>query len=317
MLEERVKLAKHIKRQFVRKELPFDIAILAIAALELVLFKFIKNEIACIVSAIVLLIGIGVLLGIVNMLDNASKIMYSRALVGKQISANPVSEGIQRYRDFGGRRLWSYRRKCGRVMYFVAAGAMSFGEMMENIPYVKNVAGIYKKIVKRIYEESASILVLYQLGCYENADEDQFYDLVTYFIQDGKNFLKKIVKIEAIKAVWRTIGTVLAGAALLMYFVTSNKLFIPLAIAIWVIEIIVTPGSNYMELLCGYIEYVQSHPLNTALRDKIALGIKSGSKILDFTREVTGVSEQRLRRAVGGSHGMTDNYNYSDTDRRY
>ncbi|WP_026652610.1 hypothetical protein [Butyrivibrio proteoclasticus] len=307
-MEERKRLAKSIQKQFNKKSYPFALIILALSAIALLAFKFISNEIVMIVGGIILLIIWGITMSYWNLLDEAERLMYARALVGKPISDNPVKEGIERIRKFGRRNLWQYRRSCGRIMYWVAKGAMAFGDMMEQVPYVKELASTYKRIVERLLKESASIVILYQLGYYEEANQDQFYDLVTYFVQDGKSFVSKTVKLEFKRFICNKISTVFMIPFLLLYMYTKSPVFIAIMVVEFIISIVLSPKGNYMELLCDYIQYVQSHQLDTELRDKIILGIKSGNTVLDFRKAYINPNEYNMRKVAGGVSDILDSF---------
>lgn len=307
-MEERKRLAKYIRKQFNKKEYPFALITLVLSAIALLVFKFINNDIVMIVGGIILLIIFGIVMTYWNLLDEAEKLMYARALVGKEISSNPVKEGVERVRKFGRRNLWKYRRSCGRIMYWVAKGAMAFGDMMEQVPIAKELAGTYKNIVKKLLHESASIVILYQLGYYEEADQDQFYDLVTYFVQDGKSFVTKTVKLELKRFICNKISTIFMIPFLLLYMYTKNPVFIVVIVIEFIIGIVLSPKGNYMELLCDYIQYVQSHELDTELRDKIVLGIKSGNTVLDLRKAYINPNEYNMRKVAGGVSEILDGF---------
>ena len=56
-----------------------------------------------IIIGFVLLVVAGIIMYWFTMLDNALMLMMARALVGRQISDNPVSEGVALLKAFGNR----------------------------------------------------------------------------------------------------------------------------------------------------------------------------------------------------------------------
>ena len=306
-MEERKRFAKDIRKMFGKKMNPL-FAIEAVIALIALAGSRIPNTVVIIIGGLILLVIYMIVLHFLDFYVFAEKIMYCRALVGKEISDDPVKEGCDRVRNFGNRNLKSYRRKCGRIMYTVGRGAITVGNLMEQIPGLDKVSGIYKKLVKRLLHNSSHILVTYQLGCYEDANEEQFYDLVTYFVQDGKSFLAKTVKSEAKEFIGNKIAGVFILAAFLGYAFTKSIILAGIGIILFVVSIIVSVNDDDFNILCDYIEYVQSHELNMDLREKLVLGIHAGNTVLDFTRAYNNPTEYNMRRAINSVGEMAERF---------
>ncbi|WP_408071993.1 hypothetical protein [Butyrivibrio sp. JL13D10] len=302
-MEERKKFAREIRKMFGQKMRPFLIGDGVLIVLALAVSRI---PIMALMIALLVVIGIiyFILLSIADRYHYAGKIMYCRALLGKDITEDPVGEGLYRLRKIGFKNLRRYRRECGRIFYTVVKGAMSVGDMMENVPGLDKFAGAYKKLIKRLYENCAKTLVTYQIGCYEEANQDQFYDLVAYFIQDGKNFLLKTVKSEAKDFIASEISAILIAVTLLGYAFTKNILFAAVALVIFVLSVVLSANDDDFNILCDYIEYVQSHALNMELRDKLIVAVKTGNSVLDFTKAYRNPTQNNMRRAIKGAEEM-------------
>ena len=92
------------------------------------------------------------------------------------------------------------------------------------------------------------MLVTYQLGCYEEADQEQFYDLITYFIQDGKNFILKTVKSEAKRFVRAELNAIVICIGLLGYVYTNNIIFVVITIAFFIISLLLSYSNDELEI---------------------------------------------------------------------
>ncbi len=305
-MEERKKFAKEIQKTFDKRMTPF-LAILGGLLLVGLAGSLIPSTIIKIIGLIILGIIYFIVMGVVDRLEFGKKIMYCRALVGKEISDDPISEGLERVRKFGTRNLKRYRRECGRIFYTVGRGAMTVGEMMDQVPYLNKLSGLYKKIVKRLIENSSKILITYQLGCYDEADQEQFYDLVTYFVQDGKNFLLKTVKSEFKDFIKGEVSWIIMVPSLLAYAFTKNIIFAIIALAIFIVSIVLSYNEDDFDILCDYIEYVDTHELNTDLKNKLVVGVKTGNSILDFTKAYKNPTDYNMRKAVNGAEDLIGN----------
>ena len=283
-MEERKVKAGEIAKLFDKKVMPLMGIEALIVIIGLIGSRLISNNVIKIAGFIVLGIIYIIILWLAGKLNDARKIMYCRTLVGKEISDNPIKEGIERIDKFGRRNLKRYRRDCGRILYVVVKGAMSLGDMMEQIPELKKISGLYKSIVKRLYENCSRTLVTYQIGCYEEADREQFYDLVTYFVQDGKNFILKTVKSELKEFIMGEVTSVILVIALIAYAFTGNIVFAVLAVIFFLLDIVLSANKDDLNILCDYIEYVQTHELDVSLKNMIVAGVKNGNKALDLTK---------------------------------
>lgn len=299
-MNERKEKAIEIRKLFNKKLIPYLSIEAVLILIGFIGSRIISNSTLKIVGFIILGIIYLIVLAMASRIEEARKIIYCRILVGKEVSDNPVKEGFERLRKLGTNSLRKYRRECGRIMYIVVKGAMSIGNMMEQIPGLEKVSGIYKKLVKRLYEDCSKMLVTYQLGCYEEADQEQFYDLITYFIQDGKNFILKTVKSEAKRFVRAELNAIVICIGLLGYVYTKNIIFVVITIAFFIISLLLSYSNDELEILCDYIEYVQTHELDTELRDKIVMGVKTGNTVLDYTRVYRRNTEFSIKRDRNG-----------------
>ena len=311
-MEERKVKARETSKLFNKKMMPYVGIEALIVIMGLIWGRLISNDIIKIVGLIVLFIIYMIVFGLVAKLNDARKIMYCRILVGKEISDDPIKEGLKRIDKFGRRNLRRYRRDCGRIMYVVVKGALSLGDMMEQIPQLKKISGLYKKIVNRLYENCAKTLVTYQVGCYEEADPEQFYDLVTYFVQDGKNFILKTVKSELKEFIVGEVTSVIMVIALMAYAFTGNIIFAVLAVVSFLIDIVLAGNKDDFNILCDYIEYVQTHELDVSLKDMIVTGVKNGNKALDLTRHFVKPAGHTYSRNQNGrpSDDLLENAEY-------
>jgi hypothetical protein len=305
-MEERKKYAKEIQKMFDKRLTPLLLILGGILLVGLA-GCLIPNIVVKIIGFIVLAVIYFVVMGAADRLEYGKKIMYCRALVGKEISDDPVSEGLERVRTFGRRNLKRYRRECGRVFYTVGRGALTVGDMMDQVPYLNKLSHVYKKLVKRLIENSSKILITYQLGCYDEADQEQFYDLVTYFVQDGKNFLLKTVKSEFKDFIKSEVSWIIMLPALLAFAFTKNYLFAIIALVIMIVSIVLSYNEDDFEILCDYIEYVDTHELNVDLKNKLVVGMKTGNTILDFTKVYNNPTDYNMRRAVSGAEDLMGN----------
>ncbi|SHN49436.1 hypothetical protein SAMN02745247_00302 [Butyrivibrio hungatei DSM 14810] len=307
-MEERKKLAKDIKGQFRKKTL-------ILMSVELV---FVLMYIIGLKAQIFPFMSIGVIgffLYFVlstprqNMYYYASDLMVCRALVGKEISADPVAEGLERLKKYGSKGMRSKSRTCGLILYKMASGAMAAASILEMIPVVKNFTFIYKNIVNKAYENAAKLIVTYQIGCYEEEDKDMLYDLITYFVQDSKRFLLRTVKSEIKSKVLFDIGFTVVCISGIILAITKNLLFAAIIIGLFVLYmvfIIALGGDDDLETLCEYINYVQNNELDTQLRANIVSMSETGDRVLNIRDAFSNPTDYALRKAAKSASELID-----------
>ncbi|SDB45266.1 hypothetical protein SAMN02910298_02267 [Pseudobutyrivibrio sp. YE44] len=228
-------------------------------------------------------------------------IMSSRALVGKEISNDPIKEGLERYKKYGYRKFKAQSRSCGEILYGLTRGAMEIGELMEHVPVLQYVAATYKKIVRRAHDNTAKLIVTYQLGIYEEGDDDMINDLITYFVQDGKKFLLRTVKTEVkgyiLGWVWYGVSAVLVLAFLATKSIVALILLVPVLFLAAAWGAIISSRGDF-NTLCEYIEYVQTHELDTVLRAKILTTFETGDRMLNIRDAVYNPTNGNVERAI-------------------
>ena len=230
-----------------------------------------------------------------------SEIMSSRALVGKEISDDPIKEGLERYKKVGYRTFRAHNRSCGAILYGLTKGALALGDIMEQIPGVHYLSATYQRIVRRANDNTAKLIVTYQMGVYEAGDEDIMNDLITYFVQDGKKFLLRTVKTEIKNYIlgWLWYG---ASAALVFAFIsTKNPITLVLLVPVLLIACAwgaIMSTRDDFNTLCAYIEYVQSHELDTDLKAKLFNTFEAGDKALTIGDAVANPTAGNIERAI-------------------
>ena len=313
-MEERKKQAKEIKGLFRKKTL-----ILMSVELVFVLMYIIglKAQIFPFMSLGV----IGFFLYFVlttprqNMYYNASDLMVCRALVGKEISNDPVAEGLDRIKKYGSKGLRSKSRTCGLILYNLASGAMAAASILEMIPVVKNFTFLYKNIVNKAYQNAAKLIVTYQIGCYEEEDKEMLYDLITYFVQDSKKFLMRTVKSEIKSKVLFDIGFTVFCISGIILGLTHNMLFAFICVAILVLYLVFAValgGDDDLDTLCEYIQYVQTHELDAQLRANIVGVSTTGDSVLNIRDAVNNPTEYTMRRAAKSASDLLDKVQGND-----
>ena len=306
-MEERVRRAKELRKIFDRRQLPIA-AIWMVLMIPVFVGVYLQKDVIVIGFGIVFFIFWMLSLSVMNMWETAGKIMYARALVGKEISEDPYKEGCERAKKFRARDLREYRRKCARVFYTTVSGAMAVGSLLDQIPQLKGLGEAYRKFVKKMYRRTADFLLLYQMGCYDEANEDQFYDLVTYFVQDGKNFVAKSVKAEAVSFIWNRATSIFWLAPFVLFGFTKNPVFAVIAVVMMILSIVLHCPNTDQELLCDFIEYVDTHELNRDLKEKLVLGVKTGNTVLDFKRAYYNPSDYNLRKVANGVEDILEDF---------
>lgn len=310
-MEERKRLAREIKRKFKNKKL-----IMMSVELVFVLMYIIglKTDIFPLMSIGVIGFFLYFVLTIPrqNRYYNASDLMVCRALVGKEISNDPVKEGLERLKKYGSKGIKAHSRTCGVALRKIASGAMAAATLMEMIPVVKNFTFIYKNIVNKAYENAAKLIVTYQIGCYEEEDQNMLYDLITYFVQDSKRFLLRTVKSEIKSTVLFDIGFTIICVSGIVLFFTKNMTFAIVIIALFVLYmvfVIALGGNDDLNTLCEYIQYVQTHELDMQLRANVATACGAGDKVLNIRDAVYQPTEYNLKKAVNSAVDLVDSVN--------
>lgn len=307
-MEERKKLAKEIKGKFARKEL-------ILMSVELI---FVLMYIVGLKADIFPLMSIGVIgfflyfvltIPRSNMYSYASDLMVCRALVGKEISDDPVAEGVERLKKYGTKGMRARSRSCGVILYKIASGAMAAASVLEMIPVIRNFTFIYKNIVNKAYQSAAKLIVTYQTGCYEEEDKEMLYDLITYFVQDSKKFLVRTVKAEIKSTVLFDIGFAFICISGIVLAFTKNLAFGAIIIGIFVLYLvfaIALGGDDDLNTLCEYIQYVQTHELNRELRAGLVGTFKTGDNILNIRDAIYRPSEYNLKKAANSATELID-----------
>lgn len=306
-MEERKRLAKEIDKKFAMKQALISGGHFALFAIFVIAGLF-QAIIVADIAIILFLLSWPFTINLSNLYSYSGKLMICRALVGQQISADPVAEGVQRYKSFGGRQFRMRGRTCGTILYMAASGAMAAASVLDYIPVIKNFTFVYKSIVDRAYKNTAEVILSYQVGCYENADEDQFFDLLTYFLQNGKNYLVRTVKTEVKTYILCAVSLFLMGLSAILCFFTQSLAFGFVFVAAYVLYFIfgikISRDGDF-KTFCEYIEYVQSNPLNTQLRDKIYATCKKGDKVLNIKDVITNPNAYTLKKAVNSFDELT------------
>ncbi len=307
-MEERKRLAKEIDGKFGKMQFLISGGHFALLVIGIIAGMF-QLVVVADIAIILFLLSWPFTINWSNLYAYSGKLMVCRALVGKQISADPVAEGVQRYKSFGGRQFRMRGRTCGKVLYTAASGAMAAASIMEYIPVIKNFTFVYKNIVNRAYQNTAEVILSYQVGCYENADENQFFDLLTYFLQNSKNYIVRTIKTEVKTYLLCAVCFFVMGVSAILCFFTHSLTFGFVMVAAYVLYIIfgikISRDGDF-KTFCEYIEYVQSNPLNTELREKIYAACQTGDRVFNIQDAITNPTEYTLKRAVNSFDQLRD-----------
>lgn len=300
-MEERKRLAKEISSKFIVVEIPFyaiELLFVVLAGLGIML----QNStllLGGLAACIVFLIIMGIICG---QISTARRLMVARALVGFEISSDPVKEGMNRVKKHGG--YFEYRRTSRSfcvIMNKMLAGLDSATKMMEQIPYVGKLAAIANHVVNRAYRNTTDLLVTYQMACYETTDKGQFYDLLTLLLQHGKDYIMKIVKVEVRNYVATYLPAVVSVVTFIIYYINKSPLFLVIAVicgaATFAADIYMDEKAD-RDILCDYIEYVQSHEVDQNLRNKVANGLEISDDLLRVNDAVNYHNSQNDYRAA-------------------
>lgn len=309
-MEERKKLAKEIKGKFNRR-----IWLIIAGVIPFILLAFIGAKLQ---FGPLVMIGVfggmfyfALTINLQNMYAYASELMTCRVLVGKEISADPVAEGVQRIKSYGIRKMRSHSRSAGVVLYKIASGAMAAASVLDMIPGVKNFTFIYRNIVNRAYENAAKLIVTYQIGCYEEENQDMLYDLVTYFLQDSKQFILRHVKSEIKDIVLKNVCRVIFVVTVIVSFITTNYAIFAIALGIIFLYAFLSVAAGEdddLNILCAYIEYVQSHDLDANLRAQVAELCTTGDNVLNIRDAVYNPTAYNLKKAVNSATELSEKY---------
>ena len=304
-MEERKRLAKKIDGEFSKRQMLISAGHFSLFLITAV-FGILQVPVVPTVAIILFMLSWPFTINWSNLYYYAGQLMVCRALVGKEISADPVKEGVARYKSFGGRTFRMRGRTCGKLLYKAASGAMAAASILEHIPVLKNFTFVYRSIVDRAYKNTAEVILSYQVGCYEEADEMQFFDLLTYFVQNGKNYIVRTIKTEVKTYVLCFVSFAVIAVSGVLCFFTRSLAFGFVMVAAYVLYFIVgikISKNGDFKTFCEYIEYVQTQPLNTDLRDKIYTTCKTGDNILNIGDALANPTEFALKKAVNSFRG--------------
>ena len=299
-MEERKKVAKEISNKFAAREALVTgghMLLLVIAVVAAVANLWPLPTI----FMILFIVAVPFDISLTNTYSSASEIMVCRALVGQKISDDPVQEGLDQYKKIGRKTFYAKSRAIGAILYATARGAMKVAGIMDQIPGLNKVSFIYKRVVEKAYNNTAKLLVSYQIGTYGESNEEDYYDLVTYFVQDGKNFLLKTVKTEVRDYILSAILFVFIGISFIAVALTQSLSFGFAAIAALVLSFvlgIVMHRNDKLNTLGEYVEYVQTHAVNQQLRNNIISTCSTTDNILDIRRAFVNPSAYSVERAA-------------------
>ncbi|MCR5771816.1 MAG: hypothetical protein K6G87_11395 [Butyrivibrio sp.] len=312
-MKERKKLAQQIYNKFFLRTLVVlgVILILCIIASATRLFG---TGFIGILLGIVLLIVSAFMLYMMGVYDNARTLMIARALVGREISDNPVKEGLDLLNKFGNRRFIARKRSFGIIMRKATKGIIKITSYLAelNIPLMPVIAKLINNVVKTAYNNTAKMILCYQLGYFEDSNMDQFYDLVTYYVQDGKNFLLRTIKREIRSSIIAKVAATVTVLGIIAFYATHSPLAVILAVLPFVILLIGTfmgmPNPT-IDTMADYIEYVQTHALNTQLKSQIVAGLEITDNVIDIKRAVQNPNTYNLRRAANSVEDISRRIN--------
>ncbi len=300
---EQKKLAKDIDKIFASKRHLLFLVHFGLFAL-VVIFGFSQIIVLADIALIAALAFIPFHTNRTNLYYDAGRLMVCRALVGKEISDDPFNEGIERMKTIGMRTFGIHSKTCGTILFKVAQGAMTLAAVLDHIPVLNKFTFVYRNIIDRAYRNTGKLLVSYQLGCYEETDEEQFYDLITYFLQDGKNFVTRTVKTEIKSYLIIAVNVILIGLCMIAFLFTKSPLIGIAILALFVLFFalgICQSQNDDFNTLCEYCDYVNTHELDTELRDKIKTTCKTGDNIFDIRGAVLNPSAGSLKKAVNSA----------------
>ncbi len=237
---EQKELAKDIDRIFASKQHLLFLMHSGLFALVIV-FGFAKNPILAHIFLVAALAFIPFHISRYNLYSYAGKLMVCRALAGKKISDDPYSEGIERMKYFGCRKFNKRSKICGTTLFNCEKGS--------------------GRIVNYACKNTAALLFCYQLGCYEATDDDQFNELVDYFLQDDRNYIGKTIKTEVKSCFIIAANLFFIGICLVLFMFTKAPLMgfsvLALLVIFFVLGICQSQSMDF-NTLCEYSDFVNT-----------------------------------------------------------